>query len=71
MGRLLLDELIWVSQVLFECGEELAQLSLFKLDISLAERMDEVTDSVSHDLSTLAAIQSLLLNFTDQSFDAS
>ena len=71
MGCLLLDELIWVSQVLFERGEELAQLSLFKLDISLAERMDEVTDSVSHDLSTFAAIQSLLLNFTDQSFDTS
>ena len=59
-----------MAQVFFERLEKLAQLCLFKLDLSLAKRVDQVTDPAAHDLSSLASIESLLLNLAYQSLHA-
>ena len=60
-----------MSQVFFERCKELPQLRLIKLDLRLAERMDQVANTTPHNLASLTPVQSLLLDFTDESFDAS
>ena len=55
-----------MAQILLQSSEELAQFSLVELNLSLAERVDQVTDTTAHDLSTLAPIQPLLLNLSNE-----
>jgi len=58
-----------VSQVLFQSGEELAELVLIEAHLCLAERVDKVADTAAHDLSALAPVQSLFFNLVYKGLD--
>lgn len=55
-----------MAHVFLEGREELLELDLVELNAGLAERVDQVTDASSHDLSALAPVQSLLFNLAHQ-----
>ena len=59
-----------MSQVLFQCHEELLELSLVKIELCLTQRVDQVTDAGAHDLATFTSVQSLFLDLRDESLDA-